>query len=211
MNFLYGIPQYAISIAARIGDEVVAGVVVDVAKGEAFTATRGGGAHLDGRPIAVRDVVPLAQRLVITGFSYERDTRMAAGRCGRTSCSAGCATYAVSARPRWTSATSACGRADAYVEEGLNDWDLAAGGLVAEESGRPAGGASRGRRQAVRDARPRRAGFDEFVTAVEDCGFLARLTGNTRGRAACYGHAAEQRIGRRSPVRLATPCGMAVR
>ena len=77
VNFLYGIPQYAISIAARDGDQVVAGVVLDVTKGEAFTATRGGGAALDGRPIGVRDVVPLEQRLVITGFSYERATRIA--------------------------------------------------------------------------------------------------------------------------------------
>jgi myo-inositol-1(or 4)-monophosphatase len=171
VNFLYGIPQYAISIAARIGDEVVAGVVVDVVKGETFTATRGGGAHLDGRRIAVRDVVPLGQRLVITGFSYERGTRMAQAA----------AVHELLGRVRDVRRLGSaaldlcyvgCGRADAYVEEGLNEWDLAAGGLVAEESGarltvRPGVG---GKQCVI--ASPA-GGFDEFVTAVETCGFLA--------------------------------------
>ncbi len=66
VNFLYGIPQYAVSIAAQVDGEVVAGVVVDVVSGECFTATRGGGAFADGRPIAVRAVAPLAERLVLT-------------------------------------------------------------------------------------------------------------------------------------------------
>jgi len=171
VNFLYGIPQYAISIAARIDDEVVAGVVVDVVKGECFTATRGGGAHLDRRPVGVRDDVPLAHRLVITGFSYERETRMAQAA----------AVHELLGRVRdvrrlGSAALDLCyvasGRADAYVEEGLNDWDLAAGALVVEEAGgrvaeRPGAG---GKRCVV--AAPV-AGFDEFVTAVRDCGFLA--------------------------------------
>ena len=171
VNFLYGIPQYAISIAARIDDEVVAGVVVDVVKGETFTATRGGGAHLDGRAIAVRDVVPLAQRLVITGFSYERDTRMAQAA----------AVHELLGRVRDVRRLGSaaldlcyvgCGRADAYVEEGLNEWDLAAGGLVVEESGgRLAVRPGVGGKQCV-IASPA-GGFDEFVTAVETCGFLA--------------------------------------
>jgi myo-inositol-1(or 4)-monophosphatase len=171
VNFLYGIPQYAISIAARIGDEVVAGVVVDVVKGETFTATRGGGARLDGRRIAVRDVVPLGQRLVITGFSYERDTRMAQAA----------AVHELLGRVRDVRRLGSaaldlcyvgCGRADAYVEEGLNEWDLAAGGLVAEESGaRLAVRPGVGGKQCV-IASPA-GGFDEFVTTVEGCGFLA--------------------------------------
>jgi myo-inositol-1(or 4)-monophosphatase len=75
VNFLYGIPQYAVSIAASVDGEPVAGVVVNVASGEVFTATRGGGAMLDGRRLQVRDVVPLEQRLVATGFNYVRDVR----------------------------------------------------------------------------------------------------------------------------------------
>ncbi len=171
VNFLYGIPQYAISIAAREGDQVVAGVVLDVVKGECFTATRGGGARLDGRRVAVRDVVPLEQRLVITGFSYERPTRVAQAA----------AVHRLLGRVRdvrrlGSAALDLCyvasGRADAYVEEGLNEWDLAAGGLVVEEAGGTLGQRTGvgGKRCVV--AAPA-GGYDEFLAAVEACGFLA--------------------------------------
>ena len=169
VNFLYGIPQYAISIAARHEGRVVAGVVLDVTKGEAFTATRGGGAHLDGRPVRVRDVVPLEQRLVITGFSYERDVRVrqaaaVAELLGRVR----------DVRRQGSAALDlcyiGCGRADGYVEEGLNDWDLAAGGLVVEEAGgRWAELSGVGGKRLVL-ASPA-DGFDELRTAVEECGF----------------------------------------
>ena len=171
VNFLYGIPQYAISIAARLDDQVVAGVVVDVVKGETFTATRGGGARLDGRSVRVRDVVPLEQRLVFTGFSYERDTRVA--QAGAVQQLLG---RVRDVRRLGSAALDlcylACGRADAYVEEGLNDWDLAAGALLVEEAGgrveaRPGVG---GKRCVI--ASPS-GGFDEFLAAVEDSGFLA--------------------------------------
>ncbi len=171
VNFLYGIPQYAISIAARQGDQVLAGVVLDVTKGEAFTATHGGGAALDGRAIGVREVVPLEQRLVITGFSYERATRMAQAAAvqellGRVR----------DVRRLGSAALDlcyvACGRADAYVEEGLNDWDLAAGGLIVEEAGGRVGQrAGVGGKRLVLAAPER--GFDDFETAVEACGFVA--------------------------------------
>jgi myo-inositol-1(or 4)-monophosphatase len=165
-----GIPQYAISIAARREDEVVAGVVVDVVKGECFTATRGGGAHLDGRPIGVRDVVPLEQRLVITGFSYERETRVAQAAAAQRLLG-----RVRDVRRLGSAALDlcyiGCGRADAYVEEGLNDWDLAAGGLVVEEAGGAVGQRAGvgGKRCVV--AAPA-GGFDDFLAAVEDCGFL---------------------------------------
>jgi myo-inositol-1(or 4)-monophosphatase len=172
VNFLYGIPQYAISIAARQGEEVVAGVVLDVTKGEAFTATRGGGAHLDGRPVRVREVVPVEHRLVITGFSYERETRVLqaaaiARLLGRVR----------DVRRLGSAALDlcyvACGRADAYVEEGLNEWDLAAGGLVVEEAGgrwTQCSGVG-GKRLVL--ASPA-GGFDDFLGVVEECGLTAR-------------------------------------
>ena len=75
VNFLYGIPQYAVSIAAELHGEVVAGVVLNVAAGAEYTATAGGPAQRDGVPIRVRAVVPLAERLIGTGFSYEAHQR----------------------------------------------------------------------------------------------------------------------------------------
>jgi myo-inositol-1(or 4)-monophosphatase len=137
VNFLYGIPAYAVSIAASVGGEAVAGVVVSVESGERFTATKGGGSFLDGRPLRVADTRPapaLSQRLVGTGFNYVEQVKLLQ-------------TTAVSAMLRevrdirriGSAALDLCfvaaRRLDAYVEEGLNPWDVAAGGLVATEAG----------------------------------------------------------------------------
>jgi myo-inositol-1(or 4)-monophosphatase len=173
VNFVYGIPHYAVSIAAALGGETVAGVVVNVHSGELFTATKGGGAHLDGSPLSVGDVpaAPLAQRLVGTGFNYVADVKIAQ-------------TVAVSAllhevrdiRRMGSAALDLCavasGRVDAYVEEGLNPWDAAAGGLVATEAGAVltrVGGA--GGKDCYVCARP--AEFADFEDLVRQCGFLA--------------------------------------
>jgi len=171
VNFLYGLPVYAVSIAARIDEQVVAAVVLDVARRECFTATRGGGAFVDGVPIVVRAVVPLSDRLVLTGFSYERSTRVLQAQAV-----ARLLPDVRDIRRLGSAALDLCylgaGRADAYVEEGLNDWDLAAGGLVAEEAGatvtlRPGVGGKR-----CVSAAPS-AGLDEFVELVGRVGFFA--------------------------------------
>jgi myo-inositol-1(or 4)-monophosphatase len=134
VNFLYGIPQYAVSVAARVDDQVVAGVVVDVAKGECFTATRGGGAWLDGVRLGVRTGAAPGEQLVATGFNYEREVRTLQARAV-----ARLLPEVRDIRRLGSAALDLCGvaagRLDAYVEEGLFEWDLAAGGLVAEEAG----------------------------------------------------------------------------
>jgi len=134
VNFLYGIPQYAVSIAAAVDDQVVAGVVVNVPTGQVFAATLGGGATCDGSPISVRDGVPLSQRLVITGFNY-----VTAVRVFQAAAVALLLPEVRDIRRLGSAALDLCaigaGLADAYVEEGLNPWDIAAGGLVATEAG----------------------------------------------------------------------------
>jgi myo-inositol-1(or 4)-monophosphatase len=171
VNFLYDLPQYAVSIAASRPDEVVAGVVVNVASGEVFAATRGGGATLDGRPLRVRDVVPLDQRLVATGFNYVREVRtLQATAVARMLGSVR------DVRRLGSAALDLCalaaGRLDAYVEEGLNPWDLAAGGLVATEAGaRVESLAGVGGTPCVVAAPA--DGYAEFLDLVESCGFLA--------------------------------------
>ena len=170
VNFLYGIPQYAVSIAARDGDEVVAGVVVDVAKGECFTATRGGGAWLGEDRLAVRtDAVP-GRQLVGTGFHYERDVRTLQARAA-----AALLPHVRDIRRLGSAALDLCGlaagRLDAYVEEGLHEWDLAAGGLVASEAGaRLAVHTGVGGKDCVLAAPA--DDFDEFAELVRSCGFL---------------------------------------
>jgi myo-inositol-1(or 4)-monophosphatase len=140
VNFLYGVPAYAVSIAAEVDGVVRAGVVLNAATGEQFTATSGGGAYLSSpdrlEPIRLRANSPssLKQTLVATGFGYRVEQRRAQG--------------AVVARllpevrdiRRFGSAAldlcaAAAGRVDAYYELHLNRWDHAAGALVAAEAG----------------------------------------------------------------------------
>ena len=170
VNFLYGIPHYAVSIAAKVGDAVVAGVVVDVAKGECFTAVRGAGSWCDGRRLAVRTLAAPGEQLVATGFNYEQDVRVLQSRAA-----AAMMPEVRDIRRLGSAALDLCwlaaGRIDAYVEEGLNEWDLAAGGLVAEEAGaRVEVHPGVGGKDCVVGA-PSEA-FDRFVDLVRRSGFL---------------------------------------
>lgn len=171
VNFLYDIPAYAVSVAASRDGEVVAGAVVDVASRRLFTAVRGGGAYLDGRRLHTRPVVPMPQRLVATGFNYVAEVRAL-----QASAVARLLNEVRDVRRMGSAALDLCslaaGRFDGYVEEGLNPWDLAAGGLVATEAG-----ARLETRTGVGGttcvvAAPA-AGFDELVALAERCGFFA--------------------------------------
>jgi myo-inositol-1(or 4)-monophosphatase len=133
-NYLYGHPGWAVSIAAEDDEGVVAGVVADPMHGEVFTATRGGGARRDGRPIACSAASDLATALIGTGFGYDPARRAAQGRVV-----AGLLPRIRDIRRMGAASVDlcsvACGRLDAYFERGLSWWDLAAGSLVAREAG----------------------------------------------------------------------------
>jgi myo-inositol-1(or 4)-monophosphatase len=139
VNFLYGLPAYAVSIAAEVDGVVRAGVVLNVATGELFTATAGGGAALalpGGGPerLAVSRPPSLEQALVVTGFGYRAELRRAQGKAV-----ADLLPRVRDIRRFGSSALDLCslaaGRVDAFYELGLNPWDHAAGGLVAAEAG----------------------------------------------------------------------------
>jgi myo-inositol-1(or 4)-monophosphatase len=140
VNFLYDLPAYAVSIAAEVDGEVVAGVVLNVATGELFTATRGGGAHLStparAEPVRLSGSRPvsLAQSLVATGFGYRVEQRRAQGAVV-----AQLLPQVRDIRRHGSSALDLCataaGRMDAYYELDLKPWDHAAGALVAAEAG----------------------------------------------------------------------------
>ncbi len=134
VNYLYGIAQFAVSIAASFEGMVVAGVVHNPVSGETFTAALGEGARLDGRPIAVGACTDVSQALVGTGYSYLADVR--AQQAVETS---RLLPVVRDIRRIGSAALDlcfvACGRYDAYVERGLKPWDLAAGGLVVTEAG----------------------------------------------------------------------------
>ena len=175
VNYLYGLPQYAVSIAAERDGVVVAGVVVDVASGTEYCAERHDSGEVtslrDGRRIAVRDPAPLSQRLIATGFSYEADVRALQAA----------ATARLLPRIRDIRRLGSCaldlchvaeGRLDGYVEEGVQPWDHAAGALIAEGAG--------ARVELARGAAGRplvlcspEHGFATLQEAVRDAGFLA--------------------------------------
>jgi myo-inositol-1(or 4)-monophosphatase len=145
VNYLYGIPAYAVSIAAVAGDPdpatwtALAGCVVNPELGEVFTASAGGGAFLGEQPLSVNTDVALTQALVGTGFAYSAELRVKqgvfiTGLLGRVR----------DIRRAGSAALDLCsvaaGRLDAYVERGLNPWDHAAGALIAREAGAFVGG-----------------------------------------------------------------------
>ena len=179
VNYLYGLPDWAVSIAAEIDEEIVAGVVVNGSSGVEYAAARGAGATRDGRPIGVRPTPPLAERLVLTGFGYRSDVRT-----HQATCVAALLPHVRDIRRMGSCALDLChvadGSGDAYVEEGPSPWDYAAGGLVLTEAGgRFALLAGR-----LREVSPEAAtnalvvgtpadGWDTFVNALRTAGFLA--------------------------------------
>ncbi|MFS3129610.1 inositol monophosphatase family protein [Nocardioides sp. Bht2] len=173
VNFLYGLPQYAVSIAVEVDGVVVAGIVANAATGSVYSAGLGAGADRDGTPLAVRGPAPLAERLVLTGFNYEAETREIQARAA-----ARLIPQVRDLRRLGSCALDLChvaeGSADGYVEEGVSLWDYAAGALIAAEAGaRVEVGTGRGGKTAVVCAPGH--GFDAFHELVSECGFLAQI------------------------------------
>ena len=145
VNYLYGLPDWAVSIAAEVDGEVVAGAVCVPLRRSMFTATLGGGAWLiragqaGPQPLACNSGVALAGALVATGFSYAAAQRAAQGQVA-----AAVLPQVRDIRRAGSAATDLCsvaaGRVDAYYEQGVHDWDVAAGGLIAREAGAVMGG-----------------------------------------------------------------------
>ncbi len=138
VNFVYGLPFYAVSIAASIGGRVEVGYVINIANGIEYTAIRGAGAfkHFDSE--SIRLTAPrggqLDHALVATGFNYVRSVR-----AHQAAAAAAMLPQVRDIRRTGSAALDLCGLAsgtyDAYVEQGLKPWDLAAGGLIAAEAG----------------------------------------------------------------------------
>ena len=134
-NFLHGVPEYAVSIAALVDNTLAAGVVLHVPRNEWFTATAGGGAWCDGRRIGVSDIDVPDRALIATGFPLKggHDVDLYLGQMGRLMMQT-----AGLRRPGSASldlAGVACGRFDGFWENLLAPWDIAAGILIAREAG----------------------------------------------------------------------------
>ncbi len=154
VNFLFGIPQWCVSVAVRDERETIAGAVYDPNRDELFTATREGPALLIGAAGAVElagahrgepaggelagaassQRAQLASKMVATGFAYDADVRAAQAKV--------LARLAPRVRDirRFGSAAldltwTAAGRYDAYFERSVKAWDIAAGALICERAG----------------------------------------------------------------------------
>lgn len=134
LNYAKGFPIYSVSIALEIDGVVQVGVVLDSAKDELFTATKGGGAFLNGRPIRVSDEANLKRAMLLTGFHYDPKSAMQ-----NVTLLANILPRCLAIRRPGSAALDlsyvACGRADGFWELALKPWDIAAGLLILEEAG----------------------------------------------------------------------------
>jgi myo-inositol-1(or 4)-monophosphatase len=134
VNYLYGVPWYAVSVAATLDGVSVAGAVVEPASGRVWSAALGAGAALDGRRLRVSGVERLDRALIGTGFSYRSELRARQGEL------AGALLPRARDLRRFGSAALdlcavAAGWLDGYYEHAIQPWDWAAGALIASEAG----------------------------------------------------------------------------
>lgn len=169
VNFVLGLPQYAVSVAAELDGAVVAGAVCNPASGELFHAHRGGGAWLGDQPLSGPRSVPLARAVVGTGFGYD-----AVRRSRQVGVLVELLPRVADIRRLGAASLDLCavaaGRLDAYFEAGLNVWDYAAGALVAAEAGCVVSGLRGRPASSVLTAVAGRGLAEEFFAALEDLG-----------------------------------------
>jgi myo-inositol-1(or 4)-monophosphatase len=134
INFLFGIPQWCVSVAVADSRGSLVGAIFDPCRDELFAATREGRPTLNGAPILASDRGELASAMVATGFAYSAEVRAAQAEVlarllprVRDIRRFGSAALDLA----WT----ACGRYDAYFERTTKPWDIAAGTLVCERAG----------------------------------------------------------------------------
>ena len=134
-NFLHGYPEYAVSIAAVRGGVPLAGAVLNVATGELFTATAGGGTRRSGERVRVSSIDTPTRALIGTGFPFKHleEVEPYLAQMGRVMRStAGIRRAGAAALDL---ADVACGRFEAFWELSLSPWDIAAGILLVREAG----------------------------------------------------------------------------
>jgi myo-inositol-1(or 4)-monophosphatase len=134
VNFLYGMPWYAISLAAVRGGQSVAGAIVEPESGRLWSAALGGGSTCNGRRLRVSGATELSLSMLGTGFSYS-----AQRRARQVAMISGMLPHVRDLRRAGSAALDLCavaaGWVDGYLEHGCNWWDWAAAALIATEAG----------------------------------------------------------------------------
>jgi myo-inositol-1(or 4)-monophosphatase len=134
-NFAHGFPQFCVSIAYQHRGRTEFGVVYDALRKECFTARRGHGARLNGKPIHVSTTDSLTTSLLATGFPYDRRERRRFYLCFWEAFMMRCQGVRRTGAAALDLAYVACSRTDGFWEFGLKAWDVAAGALLVEEAG----------------------------------------------------------------------------
>jgi myo-inositol-1(or 4)-monophosphatase len=138
VNFVYGIPAYAVSLAAQVDGVSIAGAVADVVSGDIYSAAAGRGAHVvsegSRRRMQCNEITDLSLALVGTGFGYAPQRR-----ARQAMLLAQLLPDVRDVRRIGSAALDLCmvaaGRLDAHYEHGLSVWDWAAAALIAAEAG----------------------------------------------------------------------------
>jgi myo-inositol-1(or 4)-monophosphatase len=134
-NFLHGYPWYAVSIAALVDGEPVAGVILNAATGELFSATAGGGARRSGQPIRVSTIDDPALAIIGTGFPFKTPHLVDSYVQSLPVVMRDVAGIRRAGSAALDLADVACGRFDGFWELSLAPWDVAAGILLVREAG----------------------------------------------------------------------------
>ncbi len=135
VNYVHGLPIYSVSIAYAQAGKLLLGVVYDPTHDELFSAESGVGAWLNGEPIHPASATDLDHALLVTGFPYDIRTN----QDNNLDHYAHFALHSQGVRRLGSAALDlcdvACGRFDGFWELRLNAWDVAAGGLIAQQAG----------------------------------------------------------------------------
>ncbi len=134
MNYLYGLPGWNVSIAAKDNEGVLVGVVYAPSINGFWSAVRGGEATYNGEKIKCNDPVTLDKALLSTGFAYDLDLRSMQGKV-----ISNLLPRIRDLRRNGAAAVDLCyvamGSLDGFFEASLNEWDHAAGGLISTQAG----------------------------------------------------------------------------
>lgn len=174
VNFLYNLPEFAVSIAAEVDGVTVVGVVINIPQQIEYAAVRtaeGIVSTRNGQPMSVRAYAPLAERLIATGFSYDASLRALQGAAA-----ARLLPSVRDLRRHGAAALELChvaeGSVDGYLEEGTHVWDYAAGALIAEGAGATVEVVAGAGGRTLVVAGPT-DGFGELIAAARACGYVA--------------------------------------
>jgi myo-inositol-1(or 4)-monophosphatase len=134
-NYAHGFPWFCVSIGLEHEGEMLLGVVYHSMMDELFTAVKGGGAFLNGKPIHVSDNQPLRKTLLATGFPYDRTRTNENNFDHFFNFHMECRGVRRAGAAALDLANVAAGRLDGYWEVKLKPWDVAAGSLLVTEAG----------------------------------------------------------------------------